>query len=456
MLKYRVEFYQRKAVPHMKDDIIDIKTDDNSSDNGEMYREFGTAFENTDNNRKANGSRKEADDGNLFSSVPDSDEINRLSPIALDDIDEELIEKEAIASLPEAPSLDLLLYDSEGAPEKNDDGEEAVDYDSFLNDYKQTIARTLHAAKADSQDENEEVADDEEEEEAPKLVKHKEIDLSEDEEITDVEEMHTEEGAVNTDVIDEIDALFAIELTEEQKKDTPDSTDDSQENVSNNGTETNEEGEQLELDLGVKQEESYEDETDEYSIVEKEEEESVEEIPAKTRRLHSFFEIVELFVFTLAAVMILTNFVFRHSEVDGGSMMKTLHDGDHLIISDLFYTPDYGDIVVFSSDKTDGKALVKRIVALEGDEVDFYFAEGRYLLFVNNKLIEEDYAYIGGEGHVLSEVENYVVKKGEVFVLGDHRNDSHDSRSFGAIDVDSILGRVVIRIYPFSDFGTVD
>ena len=100
--------------------------------------------------------------------------------------------------------------------------------------------------------------------------------------------------------------------------------------------------------------------------------------------------------------------------------------------------------------------LVKRIVALEGDEVDCYFADGKYLLYVNNELVDEsEYKYVGGMGDVLAEVKDYIVGEGQVFVLGDHRNVSHDSRSFLAVDTNRILGKVILRFFPFDSFGTV-
>ena len=175
------------------------------------------------------------------------------------------------------------------------------------------------------------------------------------------------------------------------------------------------------------------------------------EEPSGKRLINGIFDFLELFVFTLAAVVILLSFFFRHSVVDGDSMLGTLHNGEHLIISDLFYSPSRGDIVVFE-DHTTGfnKPLIKRIIAVGGDEIRI---SGRKV-YLNGKLLEEDYVLVDGYYNDVSMV--LVVPEGEVFVMGDHRNESSDSRAFGTIKEDSIIGRVILRFYPFDTFGRVD
>ena len=180
--------------------------------------------------------------------------------------------------------------------------------------------------------------------------------------------------------------------------------------------------------------------------------------PEKPRRIDSIFEFVELFIFTLVAVMVISTFFFRHSIVDGGSMMNTLQDGDRLIISDFLYKPDYDDIVVFEDYSTDvRKPLVKRVIGLEGDTITVEFNAGRYDVYRNGEKLDPDYVYIGGGGHVYDEG-TWTVGEDEVFVMGDHRNDSKDSRSFGPVHEDTILGKVIIRIFPFKDgkFGKIE
>jgi len=173
--------------------------------------------------------------------------------------------------------------------------------------------------------------------------------------------------------------------------------------------------------------------------------------PKKPRRIDGRFDILELFVFTLLAVMIITSFFFRHSVVVGVSMEQTLYEGDHLIISDLFYKPKQGDIIVCEDYTTaERNPIVKRVIAVEGDFVEIK-QEG---VFVNGKLLEEDYVYIDTSNYNYSNL-TLKVPEGELFVMGDHRNKSTDSRLLGTISEDSVLGRVLIRFYPFAKFGTV-
>ena len=151
--------------------------------------------------------------------------------------------------------------------------------------------------------------------------------------------------------------------------------------------------------------------------------------------------------------------------------MNTLQHNDVLIISGLFYTPEQYDIVVIEDHSTGyTHPLVKRVIAVGGDKVRVT----EYGISVNGEELDETYVFIDSFGytysvyppealfdnHTLNYKENYYyefeVPKGEIFVLGDHRNDSADSRKFGTVSVDSVLGRVLFRVFPFSEFGLVD
>ena len=181
--------------------------------------------------------------------------------------------------------------------------------------------------------------------------------------------------------------------------------------------------------------------------------------PENPRVIDWIFDFVEMFVFVLLAVMVLTSFFFKHSVVEGDSMLNTLEDGDHLIISDLFYTPERGDIVVFEDYSTIlKKAVVKRIIGLPGETVEVKLNDiGEYEVYINGEYLDEEYAYneiqftSGGTG-------TWVVPEGEVFVMGDNRFNSTDSRvsGVGTIDIDCILGRVLFRFMPFEKFGKVE
>ena len=172
--------------------------------------------------------------------------------------------------------------------------------------------------------------------------------------------------------------------------------------------------------------------------------------PERPRRIDRVFDLVEMLIFTFAAIIILTSFFFRHSVIDGSSMENTLHDRDVVIISDFLYTPKRGDIVVLDDRSAHDGAIVKRVIGIEGDRVTI---ERNGDVYVNGKKLTEKYIY---EDLPHSYKENtWYVGEGEIFVLGDHRNVSDDSEDFGPVSVDSVLGKVLFRVWPFEVFGQV-
>ncbi len=178
-----------------------------------------------------------------------------------------------------------------------------------------------------------------------------------------------------------------------------------------------------------------------------------------SERIRSAFDVVEMFVFAMAFVLITMAFCFRHSVVDGGSMENTLHDKEHLIISDLFYTPKQGDIVVVQDlSKKDAHPelshpIVKRVIATEGQTV-MILPTGE--VYVDGELLVEDYVYIDVPEYRYNEL-YLVVPENSVFLMGDHRNVSLDSRSSaGAFSENAILGKVILRFAPLDRFGRVE
>lgn len=197
--------------------------------------------------------------------------------------------------------------------------------------------------------------------------------------------------------------------------------------------------------------------------------------PENPRRVDYIFDFIELFIFTLVAVLLATTFFVRHSVVEGESMLGTLNDGDTLIISNLFYTAERGDIVVVEDYTTLlDKPIVKRVIGIGGDHIRVR-EEGIYL---NGKLLDEPYVFTDLPGYtynvyptdtLVSAMKDnktfsfqfgvsyeFVVPEGELFVLGDHRNNSTDSRMIGTVRCDAVLGRVLFRILPFDVFGEVE
>lgn len=179
-----------------------------------------------------------------------------------------------------------------------------------------------------------------------------------------------------------------------------------------------------------------------------------------TRRIDSCFDVLEMFVFALAFVLVAMAFFFRHSVVDGSSMEDTLYDQEHLIISDLFYSPKQGDIVVIQDTSKAGvhntlaKPIVKRVIATEGQTI-MIRSSGE--VYVDGVLLDEsDYIYIDDPYYQYNELPLTTVPEGCVFLMGDHRNVSLDSRSAaGTFSEDAILGKVILRFLPFDRFGAV-
>ena len=194
--------------------------------------------------------------------------------------------------------------------------------------------------------------------------------------------------------------------------------------------------------------------------------------PKKQRpAIATIYDYAETFCYALATMMILFLFVFRYVSVDGDSMKYTLHHEDKLIISNLFYTPETGDIVVINPENHDGNAepIIKRVIATEGQTVLIDYKN--WAVYVDGVKLDEPYIeearkaaiqethnlYVSmNVSNVSKYMETFTVGEGKVFVMGDNRNHSRDSRdaAYGEMGVNRILGRVIIRISP--DFGFVD
>lgn len=176
-----------------------------------------------------------------------------------------------------------------------------------------------------------------------------------------------------------------------------------------------------------------------------------------TSRWCSVLEYLRDIVYLLALVMLLFTFVIRFVVVSGDSMYSTLVDGDYLLLvnNHLCGELDQGDIVVAGMDRfRDGEAIVKRVIATEGQTVDIDFDTG--VVYVDGAALDEPYTFTATN---LEEGTEFplVVEDGCVFLMGDNRNGSLDSRSpqIGQVDRREILGKAVFLLLPGTDGGAL-
>lgn len=157
----------------------------------------------------------------------------------------------------------------------------------------------------------------------------------------------------------------------------------------------------------------------------------------------------------IAFVVLLFVFFIRVVGVDGSSMLPTLHNNDKIaLLSSMFSTPKQGDIVVLTKESFSTEPIVKRVIATAGQTVDINF--DTHEVYVDGVLLQENYINepTAFEGDVSFPA---VVQDGCIFVMGDNRNASSDSRltRIGMVDTRCVLGKVLVIVWPFNRLGSV-
>jgi len=190
----------------------------------------------------------------------------------------------------------------------------------------------------------------------------------------------------------------------------------------------------------------------------------IDQPPRSTNRraLGCLLEIVETVVLTLILFWVIQSFVAQPFQVQQFSMQNTIQDRQFVLVDRL--TPRFdgyhrGDIVVFTppanAESPDQKPFIKRVIGVAGDRVEIH--DGK--VFVNGTELDEPYLYsVDGTPQPTAadgDVASWAIGAGELFVMGDHRARSSDSRVFGPIKVDTVIGRAWIRYWPLEDIGVL-
>ncbi len=167
--------------------------------------------------------------------------------------------------------------------------------------------------------------------------------------------------------------------------------------------------------------------------------------------LAAVYEYAETILFAMLLLVLLFTFIFRIAGVVGGSMEPTLYTQERLILTTHFYEPTHGDIVVI--DRYTQEPLIKRVIGVAGDTIRIDGANG--IVYRNGEALEE--GYVSGPTSPKEMEEEVTVPAGYIFVLGDNRAVSKDSRSkeIGLVDTEDVVGKAVWRVWPINRFGAV-
>jgi signal peptidase I len=161
-------------------------------------------------------------------------------------------------------------------------------------------------------------------------------------------------------------------------------------------------------------------------------------------------ELVEAVLPALVIVLVVNIFLAQATRVEGQSMDPILRDNERLIIEKVsyrFHPPQRGDIVVLRRPHRSVAPLIKRVVGLPGETVTIHDA----MVYINGEPLSEPYL----DQPTWGSISPVVVPEGHVFVMGDNRRSSNDSRAFGVVSLDDIIGRAWLRYWPPSEFGPI-
>ena len=180
-------------------------------------------------------------------------------------------------------------------------------------------------------------------------------------------------------------------------------------------------------------------------------------------------EYVEAFGMAILLALFIRTFLVQAFKIPSGSMLPTLQIGDHLLVNKLLYglripiigkrvfqvfTPQHDDVIVFIFPEDRSKDFIKRVKAVAGETIEIR----NKAVYINGEKVDDPHAYFAPDskvipGNVRDNFGPFTVPEGQVFVMGDNRDHSHDSRAFGPIDDDLVVGRAFVKVWPLSKIG---
>lgn len=171
-----------------------------------------------------------------------------------------------------------------------------------------------------------------------------------------------------------------------------------------------------------------------------------------------FLDIIETVVLALAIFVIIYLFLLQPHQVRGNSMYPNFHNNEYLLTNKLSYRlgkPERGDVIVFKAPKNQEYDYIKRVAGLPGEKIEI--KNGK--VYINDKVLEESFLpedYRTSGGSFWREGQEASVPEGEYFVLGDNRSHSSDSREWGVVPLENIIGKAWLRYWPLNKLGLVE
>ena len=175
------------------------------------------------------------------------------------------------------------------------------------------------------------------------------------------------------------------------------------------------------------------------------------------KALGLLYEMVEVFVVSASIFVVVYLFLMQPHQVKGSSMFPTFHDGEYVLTDKVTFRtrdPKWGDVIVFKSPVNKDFDFIKRVIAVPGDRV--MISKGK--VYINGELLNESYLppeYTTAAGQFLREGAEYSIPEGEIFAVGDNRGHSSDSRDWGTVPYQNIVGKALFRYWPADKAGLI-